>query len=98
MSSLRDVYSKLLFRRGQGYPLWEPEPTRAGEVLIGDVGHIYQGAFYRLFNATLPADHPVNQPYGVPDEFEVFFRFQRPCIKADSTRSVPGRSVARAWP
>ncbi|KAI0372678.1 hypothetical protein BV20DRAFT_38503 [Pilatotrama ljubarskyi] len=66
------VYTKLMFQRGYGYPLWEPEPNEAGELLIGDVGYILDGGFYRLFNATLPADHPVNQRCGVPDGFEPF--------------------------
>ncbi|KAI0763445.1 hypothetical protein BD413DRAFT_582445 [Trametes elegans] len=39
-------------------------------MLIGDVGHIYQGAFYRLFNAILPSDHPVNRLHGCPDGHE----------------------------
>ncbi|RDX40538.1 hypothetical protein OH76DRAFT_1366095 [Lentinus brumalis] len=67
-----DVYTKLLFRRGHGYPLWEPEPTKAGEVLVGDVGYILEGSFYRLFNATLPAGHAVHQQWGVPDGYEPF--------------------------
>ncbi|TBU30104.1 hypothetical protein BD311DRAFT_659806 [Dichomitus squalens] len=65
-----EVYTKLLFQRGHGHPLWEPEPTASGEVLIGDVGYILDGGFYRLFNATLAADDAVNQRYGVPDGYE----------------------------
>ena len=67
-----EVYTKLLFQRGHGNPLWEPEPTASGEVLTGDVGYILDGGFYRLFNATFAADDPVNQRYGVPDEYEMF--------------------------
>ena len=51
-------------------PLWIPEPSKFGEVLIGDVGYVYNGAFYRLFNVTCPADHPANHG-GVPDGFRV---------------------------
>lgn len=65
-----EVYTKLLFKRGHGHPLWEPEPTQSGEVLIGDVGYMLDGGFYRLFNATLPADHPLHERHGVPDGFE----------------------------
>lgn len=72
MDSARSVYSKLLFQRGYGYPLWEPEPTEAGEVLVGDVGYIRDGGFYRLFNTTLPADHPLHESHGVPDGYEPF--------------------------
>ncbi|KAI0351924.1 hypothetical protein OH77DRAFT_1486696 [Trametes cingulata] len=72
METACKVYTKLMFQRGHGYPLWEPEPNEAGELLIGDVGYILDGGFYRLFNATLPADHPVNQRCGVPDSYEPF--------------------------
>ncbi|KAI1785167.1 hypothetical protein LXA43DRAFT_1077142 [Ganoderma leucocontextum] len=65
-----DVYTKLLFKRGHGHPLWEPEPTQSGEVLIGDVGYMLDGGFYRLFNATLPAEHPLHERHGVPDGYE----------------------------
>lgn len=65
-----DIYADQLVRLGYGYPLWEPEPTKHGEVLIGDVGYVLDGAFYRLFNAMRGADDPVNAA-GVPEEFEV---------------------------
>nr|VWO96437.1 N/A [Ganoderma boninense] len=65
-----EVYTKLLFKRGHGHPLWEPEPTQSGEVLVGDVGYMLDGGFYRLFNVTLPADHPLNKRHGVPDGYE----------------------------
>lgn len=71
MSSSWDVYAEQLFRLGHGYPLWDPEPTKHGEVLIGDVGFINEGAFYRLFNATVAADDSLNR-YGVPDGYEPF--------------------------
>lgn len=62
------VYASQLFRCGEGLPLWFPEPTKHGEVLIGDVGYMRHGAFYRLFNAMNRADHPINSTYGVPNE------------------------------
>lgn len=34
-----------------GHPLWFPGPEASGEVQIGDVGHISEGRFRRLFNA-----------------------------------------------
>ncbi|GBE78897.1 predicted protein [Sparassis crispa] len=67
MANAWDVYATQLFRCGHGYPLWEPEPTKHGEVRVGDVGYMREGAFYRLFNATVPADDPINSRYGVPD-------------------------------
>ncbi|KAH9889000.1 hypothetical protein C8Q73DRAFT_175835 [Cubamyces lactineus] len=72
METACKVYTKLMLQRGHGYPLWEPEPNEAGEVLIGDVGYVLDGGFYRLFNATLAADHPVNARYGVPDGYQPF--------------------------
>ncbi|KAI0922265.1 hypothetical protein AcW2_007006 [Taiwanofungus camphoratus] len=67
-----DVYSDQLFRLGHGYPLWDPEPTKHGEVLVGDVGFVENGAFYRLFNALRPTTDPVNLQYGVPDGYKPF--------------------------
>lgn len=69
LASACDVYAQQLFRLKHGYPLWDPEPTKHGEVLVGDVGFINEGAFYRLFNATLPPGDPLNK-YGVPDGYE----------------------------
>ena len=66
------VYTKLMFQQAHGHPLWEPEPTKSGEVLIGDVGYILDGGFYRLFNATLPSEHPVHQRSGIPEDYEPF--------------------------
>ncbi|OSX58672.1 hypothetical protein POSPLADRAFT_1152537 [Postia placenta MAD-698-R-SB12] len=61
------VYASQLFRCGEGLPLWSPEHTKHGEVLVGDVGYMRHGAFYRLFNATKAADDPINKEYGVPN-------------------------------
>ena len=46
-----EVYQNHLFKLKKGYPLWEPEPTEQGEILIGDVGFLSEGGFRRLFNA-----------------------------------------------
>ena len=62
------IYAEQLVNRGYGLPLWQPEPTSFGEVLIGDVGFVDDGCFYRLFNAMLPADDPANAR-GVPEGF-----------------------------
>lgn len=58
LSSLRnplpppsDVYAASLLPVGEGYALWYPEPHKSGgEVQLGDVGYIENGAFMRLFN------------------------------------------------
>lgn len=44
------VYASKLFSLGQGYALWYPEPHVTGEVQVGDVGYIDDGAFVRLLN------------------------------------------------
>lgn len=55
-----DVYAEHLFKLGKGYPLWQPEPTKFGEVQIGDVGFLWEGAFMRLFNALSKEGLPEN--------------------------------------
>lgn len=67
----RSLYVAELSPLGHGIPLWSPSPTESGQVRIGDVGRIKNGAFYRLFNVTHPADHALNAWYGVPEGFEV---------------------------
>ncbi|KAH9949139.1 WD40 repeat-like protein [Amylocystis lapponica] len=72
MPSAWEIYSEHLFRLGHGLPLWDPEPTKMGPVLVGDVGYTREGAFYRLFNATHPAKHRINARYGVPVGYKPF--------------------------
>lgn len=69
MTSAAEIYANQLLPRRHGLPLWQPEPTKFGEVLIGDVGFVLEGCFYRLFNAIHPADDPVNAHCGVPPDF-----------------------------
>ena len=68
MGLAAEVYAEQLLSKGHGLPLWIPEPSKFGQVLIGDVGYVYDGQFYRLFNATFPKDHIVNRG-GVPEGF-----------------------------
>lgn len=72
MSLAAHTYAEQLLRRGHGYPMWFPEPSvnGLGDILIGDVGYIFDGSFVRLFSATLPAEHPINKN-GVPDSFKL---------------------------
>ncbi|KZT00234.1 uncharacterized protein LAESUDRAFT_560651 [Laetiporus sulphureus 93-53] len=67
-----NVYARELGKRGQGYPLWVPEPQDVGEVEIGDVGYIRRGGFYRLFRATEDGTDDSNRTHGVPEKFEKF--------------------------
>ncbi|OCH86840.1 WD40 repeat-like protein [Obba rivulosa] len=60
------IYAQRLYGLGHGMPLWVPEPTANSEVEIGDVGYLYKGRFYRLFNATLPASDPIFEENGCP--------------------------------
>lgn len=64
-----DIYPAELAQLRHGYALWCPEPWDYDEVKLGDVGYLWRGAFYRLFNATLAADHPDNAKLGVPHAF-----------------------------
>lgn len=66
--SAATTYAEQLVGRGYGLPLWHPEPTKFGEVQIGDVGYVDDGCFYRLFNAIRPASDPLNK-WGVPENF-----------------------------
>ncbi|KAI0642071.1 hypothetical protein C8Q79DRAFT_918179 [Trametes meyenii] len=68
METACDVYTRLLCERGYGHPLWFPEPSQAGEVMLGDVGYIDDGGFSRIFNATLPPEDPANH-LGVPEGY-----------------------------
>lgn len=63
-----NVYTRQLFKLGLGHPLWYPEPGRAGEVEVADVGIIIDGAFHRLFNATRA--EPIDVEYGLPEDFQ----------------------------
>ena len=65
-----NIYARQLFIRRHGYPLWKPEPESAeNEIRVGDVGFLEDGAFFKIFNATDPEDHP-SQANGVPEGFE----------------------------
>ncbi|KAI0086257.1 hypothetical protein BDY19DRAFT_370479 [Irpex rosettiformis] len=98
MGLAAEVYAEQLLPKAHGLPLWIPEPSKFGEVLIGDVGYVYDGCFYRLFNVTHPPDDDVNQG-GVPEEFEVLE--YDPCLlhRVDQYLDagvVCSKSVARA--
>ncbi|KAK0484733.1 hypothetical protein IW261DRAFT_853820 [Armillaria novae-zelandiae] len=69
------LYTKLLIRKGHGYPFWYPEPdssrpaayTERG-VRPGDVGILNDiGGFDHLFNIFSDADDPINNGNVPPD-------------------------------
>lgn len=66
------IYAQQLFRLGQGYPLWQPEPAEGIEVEIGDVGFLDRGGFVRMFNALRDPQDPLNATLGTPHDFERF--------------------------
>lgn len=70
MALAASTYAKSLSYLCHGHPLWIPEPCGGKEILIGDVGYILDGGFYRFFNVTRPQDDTVNSR-GVPPNFEV---------------------------
>ncbi|KAJ6577980.1 hypothetical protein B0H19DRAFT_906367, partial [Mycena capillaripes] len=71
------LYSRLLFPKGHGYPLFHPQPfddlpvaARRTGTEIGDVGLITQdGSFDPIFNILRARDDPSNR-FGVPLAFE----------------------------
>jgi hypothetical protein len=69
-----NVYREQLSSLYHGCALWRPEPVENlyDKVSIGDVGYIYNGSFYRMFNVMEPWDKspPVNQRFGEPDQYK----------------------------
>ena len=73
MAAAWDIYAEQLISLGYGHPQWFPEPCPdAGEIRIGDVGYLRKGRFFRIFNAMLSANDPINTRNGVPQSFEMF--------------------------
>ena len=66
------VYREQLSPLFNGLALWQPDPAGVYDhVSIGDVGYISDnGAFIRMFNVTLPWDHPSNRTLGKPDQYD----------------------------
>ncbi|KAF8134884.1 hypothetical protein EV363DRAFT_1160035 [Boletus edulis] len=86
----------------RGYPLWTPEPNielpdsyqREG-LKIGDVGVVVpdDGSFDVFFNMTLPREHPLHAPDGVPSNFsQVELRREDYRIVPDA--ECPGRVIS----
>ena len=76
-----EVYAEQLNRLNYGYPLWHPEPPNdADEIHVGDVGFVRDGAFYRMFNALVPGDSPINGGHVPPDYAPFVFKTDRSFI------------------
>jgi hypothetical protein len=70
-----NIYQEQLSSQYHGLALWDPKPVKnlhkqPGHVSIGDVGYLYNGAFMRIFNVTLPWDDPSNKLLGEPGKYE----------------------------
>jgi hypothetical protein len=64
------IYREQLASIYHGIPLWHPSPLKGSHhVSIGDVGYLNDGAFIRIFNATLPWDDPSNNLFGKLEEY-----------------------------
>ncbi|KAF9074531.1 hypothetical protein BDP27DRAFT_1288054 [Rhodocollybia butyracea] len=95
-----EVYARLLFRKQRGYALWKPkpderlpEPYKQEGVRIGDVGVLNEfGGFDDLFNACLPADHPINAGR-VPPDFKQL-HIDESDTKGSTQEYQPGSHVA----
>lgn len=61
------VYADQLRSLRHGEPLWQPEPSKRGEVRIGDVGFVNDGRFHLLFNAI---HGPSDESSALPEGFE----------------------------
>ncbi|EED78509.1 predicted protein [Postia placenta Mad-698-R] len=91
MSSLTTpdpVHASQPVRCSEDLPLWSPEPTRHGEVLVGDVGYIRHRVFY--LNATKAADDLIHKEYGapeeIPDDTQAFLRSVQPTIEVNADK------------
>jgi hypothetical protein len=65
------VYRDQLTALYLGLALWNPNPPKDiyNNVSIGDVGYMHEGMFIRMFNVTLPWDHPSNGLVGIPEPY-----------------------------
>ena len=70
MPTEQEVYRNELLKLGQGYPIYEPDPSgRYDRIRVGDVGFIDEfGFFHSIFNVFREATD-INQRYGTPRDF-----------------------------
>ncbi|KAI0000105.1 hypothetical protein BJV74DRAFT_821577 [Russula compacta] len=83
-----NVYREQLTSLYHGLPLWESKPIKSlyDKVSIGDVGYVLEGFFYRIFNVTLPWDHPSNKKFTL-EPYEP--------LKSDEFANVRDSTLAR---
>jgi hypothetical protein len=66
------VYQDQMTTLSHGLALWNPNPPKEiyDQVSIGDVGYLHEGMFIRMFNVTLPWDHPSNGLLGKLEPYD----------------------------
>ena len=66
------VYQDQLIALYHGLALWNSDPLKKiyNSASIGDVGYLHEGTFIRMFNVTLPWNHPSNGLLGKPEPYE----------------------------
>jgi hypothetical protein len=70
MNQPSNIYREQLSSKYHGIPLWRPSPSKGPDhISIGDVGYLDDGAFIRIFNATIPWDDPSNSLFGELEEY-----------------------------
>ena len=89
------IYTEQLPTVGEGDAIWLPEPHVSGEVQIGDVGYILEGAFVRLFNVISPEDHPVPDS-DLPDGFEPLQEPRMRCMDTRERALAPGHHNSKS--
>ena len=85
-----EIFARKLSSIQHGLPLWYPEPHGSGEVHIGDVGYINDGAFIRVLNVKgNPSD---------TDKIHVFWKRESPSLETlhDTSLRLDSRDAAIA--
>ncbi|KAF8557078.1 hypothetical protein OG21DRAFT_400889 [Imleria badia] len=89
----QDVYARNLLSH-RGYPLWTPEPNiELPESYQQEGLKIGDGSFDVFFNITLPREHPLHAPDGVPDNFTQV-KLRRADYRIVPDAECPGRVIS----
>lgn len=89
------IYTEQLHTVGEGDAVWFPEPHISGEVQIGDVGYILEGAFVRLFNVISPQEYPVPDS-DLPEGFEALQEPRMRCMDIRERALTPGHHNSKS--
>ena len=65
-----DTFARELVPLQYGLPLWVPESHDNREVNLGDIAWKSDGGLHVLFNCTKSAEDPLNERFGVPQDFK----------------------------